>query len=67
MHQGPEKIVVSRNSTLKHNQKNTGCSVVTYQPHFLWSLSFIKFQTVEFKHLLSSNFAQVFRVLAGVI
>ena len=53
MHQGPEKIVVSRNSTLKQNQKNTGCSVVTYRPHFLSSLSFIEFQTVKFEHLSS--------------
>ena len=31
------------------------------------SSSFIEFQTVEFEHVSSSNFAQVFRVLVQVM
>ena len=41
--------------------------LVTNRAHFLLSSSFIEFQTVEFEHVTSSTFAQVFRVLAQVI
>ena len=35
--------------------------------HFISNSSFIEFQTVEFQHVSSLTFAQVFWVLAGVI
>ena len=41
--------------------------LVLERAHFISSSSFIDFQTVEFEHVSSSTFAQVFRVLAQVI
>ena len=41
--------------------------LVPDRAHFLLSSSFMEFQTVEFEHVSSSNFARVFRVLSGVI
>ena len=45
-------------------------SLNTQEPeraHFLLSSSFIELETVELKHVLSSNFTQVFQVFAQVI
>ena len=41
--------------------------LVPDRAHFLSSFSFFEFQTIEFQHASSLNFAQVFRVLAWVI
>ena len=44
-----------------------GFSVMLHRAQFSSSLSCIEFQTVEFEHVSSSNFAPVFRVLARVV
>ena len=49
------------------NELKVRNNIVPDRAHFLSSSSFIKFQTVEFEYVSSSNSARVFRVLPRVI
>ena len=43
-----------------HGVSFEGLELVLERAHFISSLSFIEFQTVEFEHVSSSTFARVF-------
>ena len=70
---GPKTLNVAN----KSSWENSAIKIVKIQlkynftvpdwDHFLSSSSFIQVQTVEFEHVSSLNFAQVFGVLAWVI